>query len=133
MRDAGFETEWQEIVALTDSDQIAPQVKTLLSAAYAAARAEPPEIGQLVLNLDELLIFLSSSEGRTDANCWATDLFVTLADGWNWDHLPPALALIMGDMAGALHDTASYPDVAGKFGALPEQLLERLRRLDLPG
>src|SRR5687767_161856 len=118
MDEANFESEWQVIGGLKNIDQVAQEVKTLLSRAYAAANAEPPDTSKLILQLDELLTFLGSPQGRTDANCWATDLFLKLAEGWNWEGLPEELTDVMGDMAGALHDTVSHPHIAANFGGL---------------
>jgi hypothetical protein len=36
-------------------------------------------------------------------------------------------------MGEALHDAVQAPDVAGDFECLPEQLLERVKRLDANG
>jgi len=40
-----------------------------------------PTWAALKKSLEELLEFLSN-RGRTNANCWAVDLFFCLSDGW---------------------------------------------------
>jgi hypothetical protein len=44
--------------------------------------------------------------------------------------LPEGYQDLLGDIGGGLHDTVSAPDVAENFESTPEQLLERLERLD---
>jgi len=48
---------------------------------------------------------------------------------WDGDRLPQAYVDILADMAGALHDTITAPDIAANFESTPEQLLETARRL----
>jgi len=74
----------------------------------------------------ELLQYLSG-EGRTNANCWAADLFMS-SDEWehHWSEqsLPDDFHDVLAHMGEALHDTIGSPDIASNFGCLPEQLLE---------
>lgn len=75
--------------------------------------------------LERLLIFLSSAEGRTDANCSVTDHFVSSCEElWRGS----ALAPILEDMGGTLHDAVHAENIARTFEATPEQLLARVRR-----
>jgi len=71
-----------------------------------------------------------SDEGRTNANCWAVDLFFAHAAGWERDwaqqDLPDDFHNILAKMGEALHDTVRAPDFAREYGCLPEQLLERV-------
>ncbi len=76
-----------------------------------------------------LLEFLCSAQGRTDENCSAVDMFLTVDDAWLSDHLPEAYHDILADMAGALHDTVTAPHIAENFDSTPKQLLARARTL----
>ena len=72
------------------------------------------------------MVFLASSEGRTNANCWAADVFFCLGDDGgevSWDHVPAPIADVLANMRGALHDTVQAPEVANNFDSIPEQLL----------
>jgi hypothetical protein len=133
MDNPDFEAQWQEIVLsrVSRPDEVAPEVKTLLWAMYSAASAESLDVKRLILALDQLLVFLASPNGRTNANCWAADIFVALSDGWNWQLMPEELADTFGDMS-SLHDTVSNPEIAANFGGLPEQILAKLRGMQLP-
>jgi hypothetical protein len=77
-------------------------------------------------------VFLSG-EGRSNANCWAADLFFAQSEEWERDwaeqNLPEGLHDVLAMMGEALHDTIQAPEIAKNFGCLPEQLLERLRQL----
>jgi hypothetical protein len=75
--------------------------------------------------LERVLLFLTTPQGRTDANCDVTDHFIALSEErWRESSLAP----ILTDMGGTLHDAIHAPYVARTFEATPEQLLERLRR-----
>jgi hypothetical protein len=55
-----------------------------------------------------------------------------LDDDWErpWgDRLPDDFQDVLADMAGALHDTVSAPEVASNFDSTPEQLLGRAEKL----
>jgi hypothetical protein len=73
------------------------------------------------------------NEGRTNANCWAVDLFFMLGQGWEkeWGEqdLPEGFHEVLAIMSGALHDTVKAPDIAREYESLPEQILERVRKL----
>jgi hypothetical protein len=88
--------------------------------------ASPVNLPALKNSLVELLQYLSG-EGRTNANCWAADLFFC-SDNWEHDwseqNLPDDFHDVLAKMGEALHDTVTSPDVASNFGCLPEQLLE---------
>ncbi|HVG22979.1 MAG TPA: hypothetical protein VND45_02395 [Thermoanaerobaculia bacterium] len=78
----------------------------------------------LAAALERVLVFLTSSAGRTDANCSVTDQFISAAETlWR----ESSLAAILDDMGGTLHDAVYAPNVAKTFEATPEQLLERIR------
>lgn len=78
----------------------------------------------LTAALERLLVFLTSPQGRTDANCSVTDQFIAASEA-RWRS--SALAPILHDMGGTLHDAIHAPQIAHTFEATPEQLLVRLR------
>jgi hypothetical protein len=84
------------------------------------------------MSLTALLEYLRG-QGRTNANCWAVDLFFMSCEGWDGDwtdqNLPDDFHDVLGLMGDALHDTVKSPEIANNFDCLPEQLLERVRRL----
>jgi hypothetical protein len=122
-----FNTEWERYVA----EGFAPELIPLVEAVYNVAHERPHDRLALKLALVELLSFLVTPEGRTDVNCRATDIFFCVADGWNWEELPQEFVAIMKDIGGTLHDTITAPKVAANFYSLPEQLLERVQKLDI--
>jgi len=93
----------------------------------AALVAEKIDSNQVVQRLDSLLEYLCSPAGRTDSNCRFVDSFFMKHDEWAELGLPDALHDIFADLAGALHDTVSAPEVAQNFESTPQQLRERLR------
>jgi len=82
-------------------------------------------------SIEALLLFLTTAQGRTDANVQAVSLFVSIDDDWenDWLELPPPLVEIISDIGGALHDSVSASDMAEEFDSTPEQLLQRIQRL----
>lgn len=78
--------------------------------------------------LERLLVFLASIEGRTDANCDTVHHFFAATEA-EWSALPEPYRTILDDMSGTLHETIYRPDIARTFESLPEQLLERVRRI----
>jgi hypothetical protein len=80
-----------------------------------------------------VLLEYLSGRGRTNANCWAVDMFFCLSEGWerNWTEqdLPDDFHDVLALMGQALHDAVRAPKIAENFDCLPEQLLERVRRL----
>lgn len=67
--------------------------------------------------------------GATDAHCRSVAVYFIVSKnaGLDRSHLPPDLASIMNDIAGAMHDAISAPQSAGNFQATPVQLVERLQ------
>ena len=114
-----------------DGEAVAPELPPLLAAVYAEVQREPAALPALHSALRRLLLYLASPPGRTNANCWAADLFFMHNDRWerDWEHLPEGYQDLLGYLGSALHDTVSHPDVAANFANTPEQLLARLDRL----
>lgn len=114
-----------------EGEPVSPRLRPLLLSVYDELRHQPTNLPSLRRALEELLVFLASPEGRTNANCWAADWFFLLGEGWEMDEwtVPDEYNDILGDMSGALHDTVQSPKVAEKFESTPEQLLQRLRAI----
>jgi len=117
-----------------NGEPVSPELAPLLIAVYNELSRKSDDLRPLVGAVERLLIFVASPVGRTNANCWAADLFFALGEGWgdvDWEHVPEALGDILGDMGSALHDTVQAPAMAENFECLPEQLLARLRTLEI--
>lgn len=108
------------------SRQLAPLLRNVYDTVDGQAAA-------LRSALEELVAFLTTPAGRTDANLCVTDAFFSGIEGWDkpLGGIPPALRAIINDLGGALHDTIYAPHIASNFESLPEQLLERLRKISL--
>jgi hypothetical protein len=119
---AGFDEAWAAADHPTDGEPVSPALQPL---------ARLPALKE---NLTALLEYLSG-QGRTNANCWAVDMFFCLSEGWERDwteqHLPDDFHDVLALMGQALHDTVRTPKIAENFDCLPEQLLDRVRRLTL--
>lgn len=127
----GFELVWNTIAKAREGESVSSDLKPLLHHVHDEVSAAKVCLPVLKARLVELLQFLCG-EGRTNANCWATDLFFC-SDDWERDwaeqDLPEDFHAVFARMGEALHDTVSSPDVAENFGCLPQQLLECAERL----
>jgi len=126
---ASFGEAWSAVALARNGESVSPELKDLLRAVYSQLHSQPVQMIALKRNLKELLQFLAG-RGRTNANCWAVDLFFCNCQGWEGDwgdlELPEQLHDVLAKMGEALHDTVGTPDMAENFGCLPEQLLEAL-------
>jgi len=77
--------------------------------------------------IERVLVFLTTPSGRTDANCSVADQFISATES-QWRS--SALAPILEDMGGTLHDAVYAENIARTFEATPEQLLERVRKVE---
>lgn len=128
----GFEQVWSSVASVRGGEAVLPGLKPLLLRVHSDVLTSPVNLPALKKSLMELLQYLSG-EGRTNANCWAADLFFCCDDwehDWSEQNLPDDFHDVFAMMGEALHDTVSSPDVASNFGCLPEQLLERVERLE---
>lgn len=129
---AGFDAAWSAIDHPKDGDPVSQELRPLLRRAYSDVLAAPANLPSLKESLTALLEYLNG-EGRTNANCWAVDLFFCLSEGWERDwteqKLPEDFHEVLALMGEALHDTVETPKIAENFDCLPEQLLDRVRRL----
>jgi hypothetical protein len=127
-----FHQAWLAVSSPRNGEPVSDRLRPLLEAVYQQVLAEPVDLATLKQSLVELLTFLSR-EGRSNANCWATDLFFARDQGWEKDwgeqNLPDNFHDVLAMMGEALHDTVQAPEIAENFGCLPEQLLERVRHL----
>jgi hypothetical protein len=131
----GFEQLWTAVAKTRDGEPVSPELKPLLRRVYDDVLTSPMNLSNLKQSLVELLRYLSE-EGRTNANCWAADLFFCSEDDlwerdWSEQNLPDDFHDVLAMMGQALHDTVTSPDIASNFDCLPEQLLERVKRLEL--
>jgi hypothetical protein len=126
MTDEGFQRIWKSAVRYR---HVSPGLQGLVREVYAHALEFPPNEGLVVDALDALLSFLASEEGRTDANCCATDLFFSAERESGWSRLAEPIQQILSDIGGTLHDAIYAPHIASNFSSLPEQLLARVRAL----
>ena len=120
-----------QVESIVDGEAVSPELSPLLAGVYVEVQREPTDLMALRASLDALLRYLASSAGRTNANCWAADLFFMHNDRWDrdWDHLPEPYQDVFGYLGEALHDTVSHPEVAENFDNTPEQLLARLAQI----
>jgi len=129
---SGFEDAWSAVASSRDEEPVSPELRPLLAKIYTDVLSTPLDLVSLKKSLQEVLDFLAG-EGRTNANCWAADMFFCLSEGWERDwteqNLPEDFHEVLALMGEALHDTVGSPEIASNFDCLPEQLLDRVRNL----
>jgi hypothetical protein len=113
-----FDSLWRASVRFRRASR---ELEPLLHDVYAAFGDD----SALRTAIERVLLFLASPEGRTDANCCVTDQFISATEE-QWR--ASALAPILDDMGGTLHDAIHAENIARTFEATPEQLLERVRK-----
>ncbi len=118
-----FDSLWKSAVRYRRASRELP---ALVRAMYDDLQGGSPE---LKVDLEALLAFLASERGRTDANCCAVDRFFSECPK-AWRSLPLVLREIFDGMSATLHEAIYAPKIAENFETLPEQLLERLRRIE---
>jgi hypothetical protein len=127
-----FDQAWAAVALPREGEPVSHELRPLLRAVYTQILSEPVNGIELKRSLKDLLLFLAG-EGRTNANCWAVDLFFSLGQGWERDWaeqaLPEDFREVLATMGTALHDTVKAPDIANNLGCLPEQLLEDVKRI----
>jgi len=131
---AGFDTGFAAIDCLIDGERVSPELRPLLQRVYCETLRAPTDLSALKESLTFLLEYLMAA-GRTNANCWAVDSFFCESEGWERDwtdqNLPDDFHDVLALMGEALHDTVRTPKIAENFGCLPEQLLDRVRLLQV--
>jgi hypothetical protein len=132
---AGFDEAWAAVNHRRDGESVSPELQPLLRHVYSNVLTAPIDLAALKRSLSTLLEYISAN-GRTNANCWAVDLFFCTSDGWEQDwteqNLPDDFHDVLSLMGQPLHDTIKTPHIAENFDCLPEQLLDRVRRLHVP-
>src|SRR4029077_18085491 len=103
-------------------------LQPLVEALNAKLTEKPLDLPAIKAALITLLEFLTSSPGRTDANCRAVDGFFFYNDSWVDAELPDSYHDVFAHM-NALHDAFGAAHVAQNFDSTPEQLLARARSL----
>jgi len=121
---ASFDELWRSAVRFRRASR---ELETLLHDVHADLGGA--DLAALRASLERLLVFLASAEGRTDANCSTVFHFFDATEPL-WRGLREDIRGICDDMSGTLHDAIYAPDIARTFEALPEQLLERVRRIE---
>jgi hypothetical protein len=129
---AGFDDAWAAVAHPQEGEAVSPELQPLLQRVYSDVLAEPADLCALKESLVALLEYLKGA-GRTNANCWAVDLFFCLSEGWERDwteqSLPEDFHEVLALMGEALHDAVLTPKIAENFDCLPEQLLVRALQL----
>lgn len=114
-----------------DGEPVSPHLAHLLAGVRRQLDLDPSDREGLRGALLALLEFLTSHEGRTHANCVATDsaFMLHISEHPRYEEIPDDYGEIFFDLGGALHDTYSAPHIAANFDSTPEQLLARVREL----
>ncbi len=116
-----------------DKEKERDRLIQLAESVYCTACQQTPDMSQLRSRLEDLLVFLCSPKGRTDESCHAVDTYLSTKNDWPSciEHLPRDVYDILVDIGGTLHDAIQCPDIAANFESLPEQLLDRVRKLNV--
>jgi len=109
------------------------RVVKLAESVYIIACQQTPDLVQLKNKLNQLIEFLCSPEGRTHENCCTVDRYFSCKEDWPncIENLPQDLYEILFDIGGTLHDAIQNPKIAANFYSLPEQLRERIRKINI--
>lgn len=121
---SGFDELWRSAVRYRHASR---ELQPLLHAVHDDLAGG--DLAALRASLENLLVFLTSAEGRTDANCSTIHHFFNETESL-WRPLREDFRTLCDDMSGTLHDAIYAPDIARTFEALPEQLLTRVRRFE---
>jgi hypothetical protein len=100
---------------------------------YEVIKVQPTDLSRLRGALERLLVFVSSPEGRTNANYWAADLFSCLREAWETEVGRSHLYTMPSSQISAVHCTipVQSPDVVKNVFSTPEQLLARLAAIQV--
>ena len=81
---------FEKIYSRTVGADASLELKPLLKRFYEMLLAKPYNLREIRDATIAVLDFLSSPQGRTDANCRGVDLFICLDDDWenDWSDLP---------------------------------------------
>lgn len=129
-----FENKIKDLLAVEriDIKRISKKedLNDLVAIIYAEICKSSANLKEIKNKLEVLLSFLCTPDGRTDKNCNLVSKYFLLKNDWpvNIKHLPEELYDILFDFV-TLGDSIKRPNTASNFESLPEQLLERVRRL----
>jgi hypothetical protein len=87
---AGFDDAWSAVAGPREGEPVSPELRPLLKQVYSDILSEPVDLAALKRSLWALLEYLGGV-GRTNANCWAVDLFFCQSDAWERDWTEPSL------------------------------------------
>jgi hypothetical protein len=129
---AGFDDAWRAVNVPRDGESVSPELGPRLADVYRDIAAKPFSADALKASFENLLTYLAGP-GRTNANCWAVDLFFCVCEGWSpdWTHhdLPEPFNQVIAMMGEALNSAVRDPELARSLNSLPEQILEAVREL----
>lgn len=80
----GFDDAWAAVNRWREVERVSPELQPLLRRVYSDALAVPLDLTAIKQSLTALLEYLAS-RGRTNANCWAVDMFFGNTEGWERD------------------------------------------------
>ena len=106
-----------------------PKTSRLVEAVRSATATRPVDLIEVTRSLSSLLEYLTTPAGRTHSNCRDVDSYFSDHEEWVDAELPDGIHDILADMASILHDACSSPHIAENFDSTPEQLLNRLRKI----
>jgi hypothetical protein len=81
---SGFNEAWDAVATSRNGEPVSQALRPLLQGVYSQSLSKPLDEVELKKSLENLLTFLSG-DGRTNANCWAVDLFFCVGEGWERD------------------------------------------------
>jgi len=76
----GFDQAWLAVANDHNGEPVSPRLRPLLESVYQESLAHPLDSLKLKKSLEDLLLFLGGG-GRSNANCWAADLFFARCEG----------------------------------------------------
>jgi len=122
-----------ENVSFHTNEEVSDELRPLMQSFYSEMISRPVNISALKATVIDILSFLCTPEGRTNANCRAVDLFICINNDWDAvrSQIPEELRAIISDMGMCLHDTFNAPEIAKEFDSTPEQLLARAKALQV--
>jgi len=129
----GESRRYPNVLTSVDEEPVSPELTARLYAVFDTVQHEAVDLASLRSSLRNLLTFLESTPGRTNANCVATDeFFLDVDDEWSprWVRFPAEYQDILECMGSDLHDSASPAKEADAVDNTPKQLLQRLERLE---
>jgi len=108
-----------------------PEINNLLALLRSITLASSFSRSEVLLALEELMLWINKPENNSDENCRKVDYFVAneIIPNKKYRELPEDIKEIIFDMGATLHDTHNSPKIAENFYSTPEQLLERVQKL----